>query len=110
VNRNEWDIDAWDSGDWDEDNWDEGDAYTGTRYEPGEDLSPVINNGQRVRDLRMLVDMTPGPRADFAMIRVNVLLAIEAGMMHLERPLAQLLADGIGVALSDVWVETSRAA
>lgn len=111
MNTNEWDFDE-SEDDWDEE-WDSLEDFPEPSFAAEAELNhsnDESGNGQRVRDLRMMVDMSPEALADYALINVKDLLAIEAGVQPLERSLAQLLADGIGVQINDIWVEKDLAA
>lgn len=75
------------------------------RYQKeGRDLSPAINAGQRISDLRNLADVTTSELAEKTGISLQELLALEAGMMHLQPGLARRLAEQLGVAYSDLCV------
>lgn len=92
----------------DDDDWgfDEGSFEYNDYEHVGNDLSDEVNNGQRVRDLRMLIEMTPDALAARTGLSANDLLAIEAGMLHLEHDTALEIAAVLGVNLSDIWIES----
>lgn len=70
----------------------------------GLDLSEEVNKGHHVRDLRMLIDVSPESLATMINITTNDLLAIEAGMLHLSADTAADIASALGVDLSDILV------
>lgn len=108
---NGWDIDDSVDDDWGDEEWDSAEEFPGLdKQEDAELYADSLSNGQRVRDLRMMIDMSPEALADYALINVRDLLAIEAGVLPLERALAQLLADGLGVQVRDIWTEQDKAA
>lgn len=71
----------------------------------GLDLSEEINAGHRLRDLRSLAEVSAEELAQHANISAADLLAIEAGLISLEREVAIPLAEGLGVHLLDIWTD-----
>ncbi|MFK7893865.1 MAG: helix-turn-helix domain-containing protein [Granulosicoccus sp.] len=69
------------------------------------DLSDEINNGHRVRDLRLLDGISAETLAKRINITVKELLAIESGMLHLDQMTAEDIADQLQVNLVDIWAE-----
>ena len=88
-----------------DENWgmDDGGPPAVPVYEHTNDLSVAIDAGQRVRDLRNLDEISPELLAEFAMIDVKDLLAIEAGILLMNKDLATQLATGLGVELEVIW-------
>ena len=68
------------------------------------DMSVSINAGQRISDLRNLIDISAIDLAKKCDISTLELLALEAGMMQLQPDLAQRLATEIGVDYSDIYL------
>ncbi|MFK7860674.1 MAG: hypothetical protein AB8B64_17775 [Granulosicoccus sp.] len=69
------------------------------------DLSPSINAGQRISDLRGLADMSVPELSENCGITCQELLALEAGIMRLQPELAALLAETLGVEYSYLYVD-----
>lgn len=72
--------------------------------EHARDRSSSINAGQRVSDLRSLLDVSPQELAEKCEITTNELLALEAGLMQLKPALAERLAKQLGVEYTDLYL------
>jgi len=90
--------------------WDmEEDPQALARYQrDGQDLSPAVNQGQRIVDLRSLTGMSVAKFASVIGLPEKDLLAIEAGMMHLTPAQAEKIAAVLDVSYTDVWVADER--
>lgn len=74
------------------------------------DLSSSINAGQRVSDLRNLVDISVSDLANRCDITTQELLALEAGMMQLTPAIATRLASNLGVKFEDLYLSDDKKA
>lgn len=75
----------------------------------GNDLSAKIAQGQRLRDLRSLTNISPSDLADTVGLTLKELLALEAGLMTMRKAQALRLSGALGVKFSDIWlVEDAR--
>lgn len=90
----------------DDEDWDfNEDTYEYRNYESsGHDLSNEINTGHRILDLRSLMDMSVESLAAQCSISVQNILAIEAGLLHLDRATAESIASALDIELSDIWL------
>ena len=76
------------------------------RYQKdGRDLSPTVNQGQRIADLRGLCDLSVNQLAEKSGLKPTQLLALEAGLQQLRPEQATRLAESMGVDYSEVWVD-----
>ena len=76
------------------------------RYQKdGIDLSPTVNQGQHIADLRNLADVPIAELASACDISDNELLAIEAGMQQLDPAIAANMAKHLGVRYHDLWID-----
>ena len=84
----------------------DGSAENLKRYQKdGRDLSPTVNQGQRIADLRGLCDMSVDQLAEKSGLKRTQLLALEAGLQELQPEQATRLAESMGVDYSEVWVD-----
>lgn len=90
----------------DDDDWgfEENSSEYNTYEHSGDDLSYEINNGHRVRDLRLLAEIGPETLAENTSISAQDLLAMEAGILQLDENSAKEIAAVLNVKLSDIWV------
>jgi ribosome-binding protein aMBF1 (putative translation factor) len=91
----------------DDEDWDfKEDSYEYRNYESsGHDLSDEINKGHRIFDLRSLLNMSIESLSALSAISVQNLLAIEAGLLHLDRATAESIANAMDIELSDIWLD-----
>jgi len=84
------------------DDWDAADRGDDHGYE-SLDLNNENNSGHRLRSCRLYADISSDELADDADISHTDLLAIEAGLLPMDRELASKLAQCLGVHLNDIW-------
>ena len=91
----------------DHDDWNpEVDQQKLRRYrKDGNDLSPSINQGQKIADFRNLAGMSITELATHVAIDKKELLALEAGLKELSPALAKQIAKTLGINFSDLWVD-----
>ena len=79
------------------------------RYQQyGEDLSPHINCGRIVFDLRSLAAVSVSDLAEACGVADRDILAIEAGLQHLRPALAERMAKYFGIKTSDLLANPAK--